>query len=184
MAEQDLTDHIKAYQAKFKVGHRVQVLNTAIYETNGHRIVDKRGKTGVVKKVTRKDYSYSHYEYYVAWDDGSQANYYMAEQDLKASAQRRLSLENEQPKDASSAGSNSAQATSASDATNTISSQNAVTYKNGQQVFVKVNRDGRKETRIGMIIGVKPGAQGEAYQVQFVDGSILNNVFANDLLAR
>ncbi|KRN74427.1 hypothetical protein IV73_GL000365 [Weissella kandleri] len=92
--------------------------------------MDKRGKTGIVKKVTRKDYSYSHYEYYVAWDDGSQANYYMAEQDLKAAAYQRFSSESEQPKDTSAPVSSSVHATSAADANKTSSSQGTLTYKN------------------------------------------------------
>ncbi|WP_057756468.1 peptidoglycan recognition family protein, partial [Weissella kandleri] len=72
IAEQDITDKI-TYHAKYHVGQKVQLLDSASYETNGNSIVDRRGKTGIIKKVTRKDYSNSHFEYYVAWDDGTQA---------------------------------------------------------------------------------------------------------------
>ncbi|MCZ9311147.1 N-acetylmuramoyl-L-alanine amidase [Weissella koreensis] len=83
MAEQDLTANIVQYKAKYKVGQRVQVLNTASYETNGFSIVNRRGMVGTVKKVTPKNYSNSHFEYFVDFGNGIQ-HYYMAEQDLTA----------------------------------------------------------------------------------------------------
>lgn len=67
---------------RFDVGDKVQVLPTALYETNGYDLTPHRIWQGVVTRVTPVQWSNSEYEYTVVFSDGSH-NDHVLEQDLQ-----------------------------------------------------------------------------------------------------
>ena len=71
------------FKAKFKTGQKVQVTSNASYETNGSSLQNRQGAVGTIKSVKIKNYSSSHYEYYISYSDGTH-NDHVAEQDLTA----------------------------------------------------------------------------------------------------
>ena len=76
--EQDL---ITPPAAKYKVGDKVKILNSANVESNGYNLQPRRGWVGTVKSIAIMNKYSSHYEYYIDYGDGT-ANEHVLEQDL------------------------------------------------------------------------------------------------------
>ncbi|KRN74428.1 hypothetical protein IV73_GL000367 [Weissella kandleri] len=162
-------------------------MNTASYETNGNWIGDKRGKIGTVKKVTRKDYSNSHFEYYIAWNDGTQASYYMAEQDLKLATGRFNALiPNSSENNSSAASTTSASSTTANSSANdtSISTSTTPTYKMNQQINVSLMQDGVVNKHAGRVIKINNNQAKTSYDIQLSDGSVIKQLPAYTLTAK
>ena len=76
--EQDL---ITPPAAKYKVGDKVKILNSANVESNGYNLQPRRGWVGTVKSIAIMNKYSSHYEYYIDYGDGT-GNGHVLEQDL------------------------------------------------------------------------------------------------------
>lgn len=75
-------DYKPVNASRFDVGEKVQVLPTALYETNGSDLKPHQLWQGLVTKVTPVKFSKSEYEYTVLFNDGSK-NDHVLEQDLQ-----------------------------------------------------------------------------------------------------
>ncbi|QIL49952.1 glycoside hydrolase family 73 protein [Weissella coleopterorum] len=118
VAEQDLSNNIVPINPKYKVGQKVKIANNAVNETNGFNLMNHRGQIGTVKSSKMKNYSYSRYEYWIVYSDGTRSEH-VAEQDLtnnlsKSSLAITETISSQQTTSSSSSNTNSVKSESSS----------------------------------------------------------------------